>query len=93
MQSERELEAGLAERAIDIVIVAVPASAAQEVVDRVVRAGVRGILNFAPVQLQVPPGVVLKNVNMAVEMEGLSFALARGAAGRRGAPTGRTAEE
>ena len=93
VQSERELETGLAERAIDIVIVAVPASAAQEVVDRVVRAGVRGILNFAPVQLRVPPGVALKNVNMAVEMEGLSFALARGAAGRRGAPTGRTAEE
>ena len=69
--------AGLAEKSIDIVIVAVPASAAQEVVDRVVRAGVRGILNFAPVQLRVPAGVALKNVNMAVEMEGLSFALAR----------------
>ncbi|MBI4410691.1 MAG: redox-sensing transcriptional repressor Rex, partial [Gemmatimonadetes bacterium] len=66
---------------IDIVIVAVPAEAAQRVVDRVVRAGVRGILNFAPVKLEVPPDVVLKNVNMAMEMEGLSYALANGGNG------------
>jgi len=72
-----ELESVLRGEAIDIVIIAVPASAAQGVVDRVVSAGVRGILNFAPVRLTVPPGVELKNVNMAVEMEGLSFALAR----------------
>lgn len=93
VRSERELEAGLSERSIDIVILAVPASAAQGLVDRVVRAGVRGILNFAPVQLRVPDGVVLKNVNMAVEMEGLSYALASGAVRRRGASTGRRAEE
>jgi redox-sensing transcriptional repressor len=46
------------------------------VVDRVVRSGVRAILNFAPVKLAVPAGVALKNVNMAMELEGLSYALA-----------------
>jgi|SRR5690625_1031079 len=71
------LEERLAEAGIEIVIVAVPAEAAQGVVDRVVEAGVRGILNFAPTRLRVPPTVELKNVNMAMEMEGLSYALAR----------------
>jgi len=58
-------------------------------VDRVVRAGVRGILNFAPAQLRVPSGVVLKNVNMAVEMEGLSYALANAGRERRAPSNGR----
>lgn len=59
----------------DIAILTVPAEAGQEVVDVVVRAGIRAILNFAPAQLQVPPDVAFKNVNMAVELEGLTFAL------------------
>lgn len=61
---------------IDIAVLAVPATVAQVVVDRVVSAGIRAILNFAPAQLQVPEGVTLKSVNMAMELEGLSFALA-----------------
>ncbi len=72
-----ELEAALRAEGIDIVIIAVPAEVAQGVVDRVVAAGVRAILNFAPTKLQVPAGIALKNVNMALELEGLSFALAR----------------
>jgi redox-sensing transcriptional repressor len=81
-----EMEDVLREKEIDIVIVAVPADAAQGVVDRVVRAGVRGILNFAPTKLHVPPHVTLRSVNMTVELEGLSYALSNGereAAGRR----------
>jgi redox-sensing transcriptional repressor len=69
------MEAVLRE-SVDIAIIAVPAEAAQLVVDRVVKAGVKGILNFAPVKLRVPDGVALKNVNMAVELQGLSYALA-----------------
>jgi redox-sensing transcriptional repressor len=45
------------------------------VVDRVVAAGVRAILNFAPVKLEVPAHVAVKTVNMALELEGLSYAL------------------
>lgn len=76
IRSDAHMEQVLREEGIDIAIVAVPASAAQGVVDRVVRAGVRAILNFAPTRLEVPPGVTLKNVNMALELEGLSYALA-----------------
>ena len=61
--------------AIDMAIVAVPADAAQQVVDRLVKAGVRGILNFAPARLRVPGHVALKNVDVTLELEGLAFAL------------------
>ena len=72
------LEGILQSEPIDIAILAVPATAAQEMASRVVRAGVRAILNFAPVKLALPPDVAVKNVDMAVELEGLSYALSRG---------------
>ena len=46
-----------------------------EINDRVVKAGVKAILNFAPAQLHAPADVTVKTVNMAMELEGLSFAL------------------
>ncbi len=76
-----ELEAVLREEAVDIAILAVPVPAVQEVLDRVARAGVRAVLNFAPTELQVPEGVTVREVNMVVEMEGLSFVLAGEGAG------------
>lgn len=82
VRPESELDA-LLRRGIDIVIVAVPAEAAQGVVDRVVGAGVRAILNFAPTKLKVPEHVAVKTVNMALELEGLSYALANEARGTR----------
>ena len=54
-------------------IVAVPATVAQEVVNRLVAAGVQAILNFAPIILQVPPNVVVNNVDLAIELENLSY--------------------
>ncbi|HEX8945726.1 MAG TPA: redox-sensing transcriptional repressor Rex [Gemmatimonadaceae bacterium] len=59
----------------DIVVLTVPGEEAQKVVDRVVKAGVKAILNFATAQLHAPPDVAIKTVNMAMELEGLSFAL------------------
>jgi redox-sensing transcriptional repressor len=59
----------------DIVVLTVPGEEAQNVVDRVVKVGVKAILNFAPAQLHAPPDVAIKTVNMAMELEGLSFAL------------------
>ena len=74
----RELER-LAERErLDIAVLAVPAESAQEVVDAVVGAGVKAILNFTPGSLRVPKGVKLKNVDLTVSLESLSFFLARG---------------
>lgn len=59
----------------DIVVLTVPAEQAQGVLDRVVQAGVKAVLNFAPTQLQAPADVTVKTVNMAMELESLSFAL------------------
>ncbi len=92
VQDVAEMEAWLAEGMVDIVILAVPADAAQELAGRVVSAGVRAIMNFAPVKLVLPPGVSVRHVDMAVELEGLSFALAQGERGQaRRQPAGRSA--
>lgn len=71
----REMPRLLREHHIEIVILAAPAIVAQYVVDEVVAAGIKGILNFAPINLHVPPDVYLRNENMAMELEYLSFAL------------------
>jgi redox-sensing transcriptional repressor len=63
------------ERPVDIAVIAVPAAVAQRVADQVVDAGITGIMSFAPIQLQVPPEITLNTVNMAMELERLSFAL------------------
>jgi redox-sensing transcriptional repressor len=62
---------------IDIAVVAVPADSAQGVVNTAVQAGIRAILNFSPGSLKVPPDVKLKNVDLTVSLESLSFFLAR----------------
>ena len=59
----------------DMGVITTPATAAQEVADRLVEAGIRGILNFASVKLTVPDQVTLRNVDMAIELESLSFSL------------------
>jgi redox-sensing transcriptional repressor len=66
-----------AERGVTIGVVATPAPAAQQVCDRLVAAGVRSILNFAPTVLAVPAGVEVRKVDLAVEMQVLSFHVAR----------------
>lgn len=69
------LEAELARRPVDMAVLVTPAEAAQAVTDRLVHAGVKAILNFAPVQLSVPDDVEVKTVNLALELETLSYAL------------------
>ncbi|HEX6310298.1 MAG TPA: redox-sensing transcriptional repressor Rex [Acidimicrobiia bacterium] len=61
------------DREIAIGIVATPAAAAQEVADRLVDAGITSILNFAPTVVAVPPGVSLRKVDLATELQILSF--------------------
>ena len=70
----REIKA----RGAQIAIVAVPAESAQIVTDQLVAAGIRAILNFAPARLKVPREVRLKNVDLSIELETLSFYLAKG---------------
>ena len=70
-----QLERDIQRDSPDIVVLTVPSEEAQQVVDRVVKVGIKAILNFAPTQLQAPADVTVKTVNMAMELEGLSFAL------------------
>ncbi len=63
---------------IDIAVVAVPADSAQGVVNTAIAAGIRAVLNFSPGAIKVPHGVKLKNVDLTVSLESLSFFLARG---------------
>ena len=70
-----------AERSIAIAIIATPASAAQDVADRLVAAGVPSILNFAPTVISVPEDVSLRKVDLAVELQILSFYQQRKAGG------------
>jgi redox-sensing transcriptional repressor len=65
---------GVANKA-DIAIIATPADAAQEVANKLVAAGIKSILNFAAAQLHVPSNVTVRDVDLALELEGLSFAL------------------
>ena len=63
---------------VSIAVLAVPAEAAQRVVDLVVASGIKAVLNFSPGTLQVPSDVKLKSVDLTVSLESLSFYLARG---------------
>lgn len=61
------------ENKIDIAIIAVPGRYAQDIVDLLVNSGIKGILNFAPVTLAIPDDVQVRNVDLAVNLEILSF--------------------
>jgi redox-sensing transcriptional repressor len=58
---------------VRMAMITVPAAAAQEVTNRLVDAGISGILNFAPIVLHVPDDVMVNNVNLAMELENLSY--------------------
>jgi len=77
-----DLERSLKEKGIAIAIIATPAAAAQETAERLVGAGVRSILNFAPTVLTVPDRIHLRQVDLSVELQILAFYEQR-AAGRR----------
>jgi redox-sensing transcriptional repressor len=62
---------------IRLAVLAVPATAAQGVADQLVEAGIEGILNFAPVTLTLPPEIEIIGVDLAIELEQLSFAVVR----------------
>ncbi len=70
---ERDIKSGK----YQIAILTVPPENAQNIVDILVGAGIKAILSFAPLQLTTPPDVTLRTVNMAMELEGLTFALTK----------------
>ncbi len=73
IQAMSDLPATVQKQNIRLAIIAVPADNAQDVADQLVTAGVRGLLNFAPVSITVPGDVALNAVDLAVQLEQLSF--------------------
>lgn len=63
------------EEEIQVGVLAVPASAAQESYERLVAAGIRGVLNFAPSRVRAIPGVPIKSVDLRIYLEELAFSL------------------
>ena len=72
-----DFESVAKDESVEIVILAIPVEAVPSVMEHVEAAGVRGILNFAPTKLKVLEGVVVKDVNMVMELEALSFTLSQ----------------
>jgi redox-sensing transcriptional repressor len=68
-----ELKSVVQKEKIRLGILAVPGDSAQEVADLCVEAGIRGLLNFAPVSLSLPPDIAINAVDLAVQLEQLSF--------------------
>ena len=75
IRDTKDLEKDIETGKYDIGVITVPAENAQAIVDRLVKSGIKAILSFAPTQLSVPDDVELRTVNMAMELEGLTFAL------------------
>lgn len=77
VQDIESLPEWVAEKKISLVILAVPAAAANQAVEVIVRSGVTGILNFAPVTLKLPKRIQVVGVDLAIELEQLAFSVAK----------------
>ena len=73
VQPMSELESTIEKNQIRLGMIAIPADDAQDVVNQLVAAGIRGILNFAPTSVSVPPDIALNAVDLSVQLEQLSF--------------------
>ena len=73
IRNAKSLEKIICMGEVDIVILAVPANVAQEVTDKLVKCGITAILNFVPLRLHVPPNVKVHYVDLAMELESLSY--------------------
>jgi redox-sensing transcriptional repressor len=76
IQDARKIGETIKREFIEIVIIAEPATAAERVLEEVTEAGVHAVLNFAPVHLNPRPGVKVKNVDLTISLESLSYFLA-----------------
>jgi redox-sensing transcriptional repressor len=73
IQPISELKSTVEKQGIRLAIISVPADHAQDVADQCVEAGIKGILNFAPVSLSLPDDIAINSVDLAVQLEQLSF--------------------
>ena len=86
IRSDQDIAAVVSELQIRVAMLAVPVEAAQGVADQLVGAGIKGILNFAPVALNVPADVVVQSVDLALQLEQLSFRMSLGETSQDSAP-------
>jgi redox-sensing transcriptional repressor len=77
IQHDSQIKQALRDQAIKLAIIAVPASRAQEVADMLVEAGVRAILNYAPVIIQVPENVWVRHIDPVATLHSMTYYLAR----------------
>lgn len=73
VRSMNQLASFVGQEGIRIAILCVPAQAAQQVGDHLVASGIQAILNFSPAVLQLPEGIAVNNVNLAIELENLGY--------------------
>jgi len=78
IESVSELPNVVCNQSIDIGIITVPAKSAQKIANLLIDSGIKAILNFAPVSLEVPKNIILKDVDLTVELESLAYYLIRG---------------
>lgn len=71
------LESEIKLKKIKMVVVTVPQQAAQEVINKLVKSGIKAILNFAPLRPRVPKGVEVHNIDLSIELERLAYFLSR----------------
>ena len=86
VQDLADLPAVVKKLKVRVGIVAVPAPRAQAVASLMARAGIRGLVNFAPAQLSLPPGVYVENIDLAVSLERAAFMARRGEQSTRSKP-------
>jgi redox-sensing transcriptional repressor len=75
IQEVKEIENFIKKKNIKIAVLTVPATSAQEVADRMVKGGIKAILNFAPIRIILSPEVKIHNVDLSIEFEGLTYYL------------------
>ncbi len=76
VRDARQMRAAVRETGAEIGVLTVPPEAAQDNYDRLVAAGIRSVLNFAPAQLELAPGIRTKNVDLRIDLEELGYFLA-----------------
>jgi redox-sensing transcriptional repressor len=75
IQDVKEIENFIKKKNIKIAVLTVPATSAQEVADRMVKGGIKAILNFAPIRIILSPEIKIHNVDLTIEFEGLTYYL------------------
>ncbi len=83
VQPMRQLDRTVKATGVTLAVLAVPAEAAQEATNRLCAAGIKGILNFAPIRLEVPDDVSVITVDLAVQLQQLSYFVSSGRVTRR----------